>query len=253
MDKIEIEYLYEKATYSQAYSSGVKMTAVSDKNEQVKPFFFCADFFNEMFGAMITNSKKGIYKFDFDPATDINPSMSKVRVLITSDSHNLSDKVNEGKKFLNEFEKKVGLSPSEFYFCSEHKEYKDNVILVDADPRIKNTPLLLTAWRVALRNSFASNIDEDFDESLNKMIKGEIEVLGHGDESAISKLKSFIDYVTKNDKEFIDYFDIKNYEINVHKLHSSSGLTQFSSVISNNHRGAEAPWEERVLSKLKIS
>ena len=249
MDKVEIKYLADGAKYSQAYSSGVKMTAVSDKNEQVKPFFFCADFFNEMFGAMFTKKKKEIYKFEFDPAKDIHPSMDRTRVLITSDSHDIISKIKNGEKFLNGFEKKIGLEPSKFYPCSEHEQYKDNVILVDADPRVKNTALLLTAWRIALRNSFAFEVKDSFEESLNKMSNKAVTLLGHGDNYQVPKLLAFINYIVEKDKEFIDYFDIANYKLNVDRLHGESGLSQFSNILSKPSLSNETPWEKRVLSK----
>jgi hypothetical protein len=248
----EIKYIEDVNKYSQAYSSGVKMTAVSKDNEQIKPFFFCADYFNEIFGAVFTNSEKTMFGFTFDPSVDVHPAPDSLRVLITSDSHKLIDKINEAQKFLNGFENEIGLRPSTLSPCSKHPQYKNNVILADADNRIKNTPLLLTAWRVMLRNSFATNLEDDFQTSLSKFISRDLKILGHGDENSIPKVKSFIDYVKNKDPEFIDYFDIKNYEVIVDFVHNYSGLTQFDNVLKKRYL-INAPWEKRITSKIKIS
>jgi hypothetical protein len=245
----EIKYIEDIHKYSQAYSSGVKMTAVSKDNEQIKPFFYCADYFNEVFGAVFTNSKKSIFGFTFDPKADIHPAPDSLRILITSDKHDLIGRINQAQKFLNGFEKEINLEPSTLHPCSEHPQYKNNVILVNADNRIKNTPLLLTAWRVMLRNSFSTDVDDDFATSLQKLINRDIEIIGHGDEQSIPKVVKFIDYVKSKDPEFINYYDVENYKAVVDLVHSSSGLTQFDNVLKKQYL-INSPWEKRITSKI---
>lgn len=247
MKKVKIEYIEETNKYAQAYSSGVKMSIISPEKKQLKPFFFCADYLNEVCAAGFTNEKKSIFGFSYDPKEDV-VSNDNLEVLITSDSHDLVKSIQAAKKFLNGFERKIGLKLSKFAICDDHPKYKGNVILITADKRIKNTVLLLTAWRVVLRNSFSANKEKTFDQNMKDFLDKKNQIIGHGDDHQFKRIEKFLDYV-KKDKEFVDYFDIENYELHTDIIHSYSGLQNFEYVYDKKQSPA-APWQKRIFEKI---
>jgi hypothetical protein len=246
---VNIKYAPDGKGLHQAYSYGTLFALASSKNEQIMPFVFCADYFNEVFGSVVTQERKSVYGFSYDATKDLLPDDKYTRVLITHDKIELPSLVVSATKFLNEFEERIGLKRSKMSLCNSHPKYKKNVLLVKGDKRVRNSVLLLTAWRVILRNSFAANPNLSLDENLQKMTNGKF-CFFENDCGAIEKLISFLEYLVKYDKDFINYTDTANFKQQVYTIHNDSGLTVFSTIFKQKKEYLGTPWEKRIVEKM---
>src|SRR5260221_1427887 len=100
----------------QIYSNGIEMALCSAKNEQIGPFVFCKDFFQDAVFAFLNKKKVSEYSYTYDPAASPAIDLTSTRVLIANeDDPKFSQKLPLILDFLNNLEEKMGIELTKGY------------------------------------------------------------------------------------------------------------------------------------------
>ena len=156
----------------QIYSNGVEMALCSKKNEQIGPFVFCKDFFQDAIKGHLNGVESGIWGYKYNPKKQPPIDLDNIRILLrnTSDAQFLK-KVDGVKDLLNQIEKKMGLELTKVYEC-ESPPNKSGVALLVGDGSWSRSSVSLSMYTLLARNGLVHEIGSPFQKTINSIIEG---------------------------------------------------------------------------------
>lgn len=151
----------------QIYGEGVEMALCSAKNEQIGPFVYCKDFFQDAIKGFLSNTKSQIYGYVYDPATMPPIDLSAVRILLRSKNDKLFNQKATGVlDLLNQVEQKLKLPPSKMFTTD-----KDVVLLVGDKDWLRSSASL-GLYTLLIRNGLVHEPGVSFMKTINDIIDG---------------------------------------------------------------------------------
>ena len=245
---VKINWLSKKPGMSQIYKQGLEYCFISHDWKQCCPFVFCKDFLQDAVQAVHHGKAIGIYGFTYNPATCEPLYMERTRIaLANAHDPEFASKVPNAVDFLNQFEKQLKLVRTVARPCSNsQKTYANGIFIFDASSRWMISPPMLSMYTLLLRIGFCHTKDEDYAETIKKVIEGKIVPYQRDDKVYLTSAKAGIDKILKYGYSRIFYKDPKkNFpDCNTSSMHNSSGIVSFStgtskSVVNHWHRNIE--------------
>lgn len=167
METVKVGWAPQVRT-AQIYSVGVELALISAKNEQIGPFVFCKDFFQDAIKGFFAKSRSSIYGYSYDPASMPPIDFGKVRLLLRNQSDpNFKSKVKGVQDLLNQVEKKMKLDRTELFETD-----KEGTVLLVGDGLWLRSPVSLSMYGLLARNGLSHKPGEPFMDTLNAIITG---------------------------------------------------------------------------------
>jgi hypothetical protein len=221
----------------QIYSAGIEMALCSANGEQIGPFVYCKDFFQDAIRGFLNKEVSKIYKYTYTPGKDAEVDMDATRILMTnSGDPKFLDKVPAVLDFINQFSAALGVGQVDAVTCDDPPfAYKGcGVVLFIGDKRMMHSSALLSAYTLLLRNGTIHPEGGTYLETLDAIISGKIKPAQQNDKIYLENSKPGLDLILA--KGIMNVFgeDMKkNYpsskQTETSKIHHFGGIVAFSS------------------------
>lgn len=226
---------------AQIYSSGVEVALCSDDNEQIGPFVFCKDFFQDAIVAFLHKTTCSIYGYSYDPSTMPACPQKELKVLIAdSGDAALESKIPGVLDLLNQVEKQLGVTLTTIHKCEKppEKYAKCGIFLMVADKIWMHAPPLLSMWTLLARNGLMHKPGEKWGDTIQEIIDGKRTAAQKNDKVYLTFGKPGIDLVMAKGITAVFGDDMKNnYPKGQagHTMHHWSGIVSFGSCKAKKH------------------
>ena len=229
---IEIKWREQYST-GQIYSNGIEMALCSKNNEQIGPFVFCKDFFQDAVSGFLNKKKTSIYAYTYNPESEPPIDLYNIRVLIAnSEDNKFSEKLPAILDFLGQVEDKMGLRRTAGMICSDHKNYPGGVLLLVGDEKWMISPPSLSMYGLLLRTSTVHKVGQKYTDTIQQVIKGRIPPAQRNDHIYLDNAQPGMELIMTKGMDAVFGSDIKkNFDdkIQTHTLHHNGGIVAFSS------------------------
>lgn len=227
----------------QIYVKGIEYALVSEDNVQCHNFVWCKDFLHDVVYSCVNKKPFEIYRFRFNPYLDPNPSLSKIKLLVTNpkDKH-FESKIPDCLDFLNQIESRLKMRKTTVRKCkSPPQGYESGVFLLEGSKRWVNSPPMLSLYSLLIRMGFLHSIPDDFFFTIQKIRLGALKPYQKFDKRWLSEAQSALDLIFKlGDKKIFSTDIKKNYPKNfsIDVVHNRLGIMGFANdILSKNYNG----------------
>jgi hypothetical protein len=222
---------------AQIYSQGIEMALCSANGEQIGPFVYCKDFFQDAIRGFLNKEKSNIYKYTYTPGKDANIDLENTRILMTNSGDvKFLDKVPAILDFINQFTANLGVQQTDAVTCDDPPfAYKEcGVMLFIGDKKMMHSPALLSAYTLLLRNGTMHSYGTSYLETLEGIISGKIKPAQQNDSIYLENGKPGLDLILAEGIMKVFGNDMKkNYpsekQMPTSKIHHFGGIVGFSS------------------------
>jgi hypothetical protein len=241
---------------AQIYNNGVEMALCSKDNEQIGPFVFCKDFFQDAIKGYLNKTKSSIYGYSYDPHSMPAIDLKNIRILLrnTGDS-NFLEKVEGVKDLLQQVESEMGLTLTEMTVCGEPTD-KSGVVLLIGDGAWLRSPASLSMYTLLARNGLVHKPGTHFTKTIQDIIEGKTQGGQRNDGTYLKFGKPGMDLIMELgiDKVFGQNIE-DNYKNTVPTgtIHHHGGIVAFGSKSQTTtkqwpnwiypEKASDAPWE----------
>jgi hypothetical protein len=222
---------------AQIYSAGIEMALCSARGEQIGPFVYCKDFFQDAIRGFLNKEKSDIYHYTYTPGKDADIDLDATRILMTnSGDAKFLDKVPAILDFINQFRRNLGVQQTDAVTCDNPPlAYKScGVAHFIGDRMWMHSSALLSAYTLLLRNGTMHTYGKPYEETLEGIISGKIKPAQQNDKIYLENGKPGIDLILAKGimSVFGDHMK-KNYpsakQMPTSKIHHFGGIVGFSS------------------------
>lgn len=229
---------------SQIYSSGVELALCSDDNQQIGPFVFCKDFFQDAIVVFLHADQKKtcfIYGYKYDPKTMPPCPTKNLKVLITNAANpKLAAQIPGISDFLHQIEGKLGIQLCAVEQCDDppDKYKKCGIWLLTADPIWMHAPPLLSGWTLLARNGLMHKVGTKWEDTVKGIIDGKIPAAQTHDRTYMTYGKPGLELILEKGIEALFGKDqLANYPLDKagHSMHHYSGIVSFGSSMAKPH------------------
>ena len=226
---------------SQIYHSGVELALCSDKNEQIGPFVYCKDFFQDAVVVFLHGGTCNVYGYKYDPKKHPPIPKKNLKVLIANAKDTkLSEKVKNIPDFLHQIESKLGVQKTVIEECANppEKYSKSGIYLMTADPIWMHAPPLLSCWTLLARNGLNHKKGAKWTETVDSIIAGKTPAAQSHDRTYLKHGKPGIELILKKGiKALFGDNQKENYPKSKagHTMHHYSGIVSYGSCIAKTH------------------
>jgi hypothetical protein len=166
----KIEWHEKAPAFSQAYSSGMEYSFVSDDYRQVHPMVYCKDFLHDAIFATVNKNKVSVYSFSYDQKKDIPIPRLRTRLAITNSSDpDFGSKIENILDLLNQVEKELKFIATTVRRCvapPQKKYEKCGVYLFEGSKQWMMAPPMLSLFTLLLRVGACHKKGTPFKETL---------------------------------------------------------------------------------------
>lgn len=225
---------YPQHSTAQIYSSGVELALVSADNEQIGPFVYCKDFFQDAIRGFVNDISSGIWGYTYDPKKQPPIDLKKVRVLLAHDKDpDFLKKVPALVDLLNQIEKKMGLSLTTATIVNDPPaKYKSGVVMLVGDGAWLRSSASLSMYTLLARNGLVHKSGTPFNKTLEDIMSGKLPAGQKNDGTYMKYGKPGIDLIIAKGIDEVFGTDTKaNYKASVptHTIHHYGGIVAFGS------------------------
>lgn len=173
--EVKVKWFPQHST-AQIYSSGVELALVSADNQQIGPFVYCKDFFQDAIKGFVNGTPSSIYGYSYNPKTQPPIDLGNVRILLAHDKDaDFLKKVPAVLDLLNQVEKKMGLSLTTWSVVTDPPaKYKSGVALLVGDGAWLRSSASLSMYTLLARNGLVHKVGTSFDKTIQAIINGEL-------------------------------------------------------------------------------
>lgn len=225
---VDIVLCNHKFSLNQSYSTGLMMSFVNEKHEQINQFFFCKDYFQDIIRSHLHDITCHVYGFQYDPSQMLRPDMNATRLLIKHKIDNFDQKVNNSIKFVNWFASKMKILKSNKV---EIKNLgKDHAYVVGSKIWM-SAPPLISLYTLLLRAGIHYNPDISVEDTINLIKQGKFKC-ENNDASMLRVIMPLVEKIIKHGYRKFFYIDPKkNFpeEVDILKLHNNGGINSLAS------------------------
>lgn len=219
---------------AQIYSSGVELALCSAKGEQIGPFVYCKDFFQDAIKGFVNNTSSSIYGYSYNPKTQPPIDLGNVRILLAHDKDaDFLKKVPAVLDLLNQIEKKMGLALTTATVADEPPaKYKSGVVLLVGDGAWLRSSASLSMYTLLARNGLVHPKGESYESTINSLILGKLPAGQRNDGTYMKFGKPGIDLIIKKGIDEVFGTNLKaNYKdtISTSTIHHYGGIVAFGS------------------------
>lgn len=219
----------------QVYAKGIEYALVSDKNEQCHPFVWCKDFLHDVVYASVNKRSFEVYKFKYDPKASPNPSLKKLKILVTnSKDKKLQNKVPDCLDFINQIESFLNMEFTNVKDCCNPPSGYEKVFLFIANKRWINSPPMLSLYSLFIRIGFSHEIGDNFLTTLEKIKLNVIKPYQRYDKKWLLEIQTALDKIFKiGDKKIFSKDIKKNYpsDMVIDTVHNRMGIIGYANDI----------------------
>lgn len=234
-------YDQSKLRLSEEFKTGLQFALLSKDYEQCCPFVYCRDFLQDAVQGHIQNIKRRIYAFYYDPEVDLPIYTKKLRLIFTnSKDGELYNKIPNCLDFIHQIEDRINIrQKTKIYECDNPpKKYeKSGVWLLEANRRWLASPPMLSMYTLMIRIGFVHKKDTFFEDTIDGLLKGNINPYQNVDKARLKRAKSGIDKILRlGDKKIFHKTMKLNYpNINVTTMHEQFGIVGFGDNLTKTH------------------
>ncbi len=222
---------------AQIYSQGIEMALCSANGEQIGPFVYCKDFFQDAIRGFLNKEVSDIYKYTYTPGKDADIDLEATRILMANSGDvKFLDKVPAILDFINQFEVELGVTPTKAIICDEVPfAYKGcGIVLFIGDKRMMHSSALLSAYTLLLRNGTMHTLGEGCHYTVSAIILGKIKPAQQNDKIYLENGRPGISLILAKGIMQVFGNDMKkNYpsakQMPTSKIHHFGGIVGFSS------------------------
>jgi hypothetical protein len=221
----------------QIYSAGIEMALCSANGEQIGPFVYCKDFFQDAVRGFINKEKSNIYKYTYTPGKDADVDLEATRILMTnSGDSKFLDKVPTILNFINQFTVELGAQQTDAITCDNPPlaYEKCGVVLFIGDKTMMHSSALLSAYTLLLRTATQHTYGKPYLETLDGIVSGKIKPAQQNDKIYLEHGRPGLDLILAKGVMSVFGEDMKkNYpsekQTPTSKIHHFGGIVAFSS------------------------
>ena len=234
--KKNINWRKQTGYLSQAVNSGIEFAFVSDDMHQCTPFVYCRDYLQDAIQGVLTNKKKTIYGFKFNPQDEHLPSVKKTQLIVcNSIDKSFHKKMANCLDFLNQIETKLKIKKTKMCLCNTPPlKYKaGGVIFISGSKRWINSPPMISFYTLLIRIGFGYNPKKhgDYKKFINGIVSNKINPYMSVDHSRLKNASAAIDRIFNNGDRCIFHKAMEdNYcdKIALSVMHNSCGIVGLS-------------------------
>lgn len=232
--KKKIEWYKKRCTASQVYTGGLQYALVSPDGKQCSPFVYCKDFLQDAVQAHLLNMRRNIYRFVYDPEEHEPVDTRATRILLGNSSDRyMQHKIPGCLDFINQFEKKLKISPSHVFECLDPpKRYQNSgVWLFESSRRWIKSPPMLSLYTLLLRLGFVHTLGNDFTVTMKGVRTGKILAYQEQDRSQLKYAQKGIERILKyGDRKIFHRNIAQNYpkKVSISVMHNNCGIVGFA-------------------------
>lgn len=224
----------------QIYNNGIELALCSDDNEQISTFVFCKDFFQDAILSYIHKQNCAIYGYEYNPEKMPKIPQKNTKILIANaEDKNFSSKIQNIENLLHQFESYLNLEKTYIQKCNNPPEkYASGVFLLIGDKKIMNAPPVLSLWTLLARNGVVHNKNNNFMDTIQKIIDEKIKPAQKNDHIYLKWAKPGIEIILQKGIDALFGTDInKNYpkEQTGRSMHHYSGIVAYGSCKSKEY------------------
>lgn len=222
----------------QIYIKGIEYALVSRDNVQCHDFVWCKDFLHDVVYSCVNKKPFEIYHFKYNPHIDPNPSLDKIRLLVTNPkdkdfSLGLLDCID----FLNQIESKLKIKKTSVRRCkSPPKGYESGVFLLEGSKRWLCAPPMISLYSLLIRMGFMHSTPDNFMHTIQKIKLGALKPYQKFDKKWLLEANRALDLILKLGDKKVFSTDVKrNYPKNlpIDIVHNRLGIMGFASDIAS--------------------
>ncbi len=238
MRSIQVQWLIaresEKPRIVQIYRQGLEYSLLSADNRQCCYFVWCKDFLQDAIQGSLYKTKKEIYKFHYDPATQPPVCLEKTRILLTNArDFTFGSKIPQCLDLLHQIEKQMGLRKTVVYQCENpsRKYKKCGVYCFEGSRLWQIAPPMLSFYTLLIRIGFIHTKGASWAATTSKLVNGIIDPYQSEDDEQFSDAKPGIQKILRYGPRRIFNRDIRiNYpeKLNIETMHNDMGIVAFS-------------------------
>jgi hypothetical protein len=213
------------------------MALASKDGQQIGPWVFCKDFFQDAIRGYLNGISSGIWGYTYNPKTDPAIDMENARVMMTNSADpDFVNKIPAVLDFLNQVEKKMKISLTKAYECENPPASykKSGVFLFVGDKAWLQSSAALSMWTLLMRNGVVHTVGDKFNDTLDDIIKGKLKPAQRNDHLYLKFGKPGIDLVLENGVEKAFGKDVKkNYAASIatHTIHHNGGIVSYGTAV----------------------
>jgi len=218
---------------AQAINSGLEFTFASENDEQCGPFAFCKDYLQDAIYGLVNNKEASIYGYSYSPEDKQQPSIKKIKILLTNSSDVLlKNKIPGCIDFLNQIEDKLKIKKSVFKECIDPPDkYKScGVWEVVGSKRWLRSPVMISLYTLLIRVGF-SHKKGNYDDTISKITNNKMRTYQPVDKSRLISAMPGINRIFEEGDRNIFKSPIKSNfpdSVGVGIVHGTLGIVGFS-------------------------
>ena len=229
-----VKWYERKAALNQIFQRGLQFALVSKDGQQVTPFVLCRDFLQDAIQAYLNKTKRSIYGFTYDAATDIPISLDRTRLVIAnSDDKDLKTKLPNCLEFLHQIEDQLKLPHTRLRECQNPpKKYaRGGVWYLEGSGRWMKSPPMISFYTLMIRVGMLHPLGDPFMQTINNICSGMLKPYQAEDRDRVIGGKDGIKQILeKGDRSIFNKKIEENYPPNIEVgiMHNSCGIVGFS-------------------------
>lgn len=235
MKKTAVEwYNDEEMSLRQAVTNGIEFSFLSKNNKQVSPFAYCKDYLQDVVHGFLTNKKKSIYGFTYDPKKHQPISITTTKLLVTNfQDPYFSSKIPNCLDFLNQIELELKMTKTSALKADEPpmRYTRCGVWIFQGSRRWLKSPPMISLYTLLIRIGFGHTIGTPFKDTIAEILADKKTPYQPVDRWRLSEAMDGINAIlTAGDRKIFHRKIQDNYpdKIAVKIMHDNLGIVGFS-------------------------
>jgi hypothetical protein len=232
--KKKVIWYHKACALDQAISRGVEFAFISRDFKQCCPFVLCKDFLQDAIYNQLYQTKKKIYRFQYNPSVESPICLDRVRLAVAnSNDPHFRIRIPHCLDFLNQIEVSLKMGKTKVKECAKppKKYIQGGVWLFEGSKRWIVSPPMISLYTMLIRLGFTHVQGLDFWKTLHAINDGNLTPYQSEDGERLEESLGGIKRILEEGDRKIFPRDLKvNYPkgIRICDLHNELGICAFS-------------------------